>query len=59
MLHDCNRLTFVAEGQGEGTQEVRNERALSVYNRVQHKLTGSYAMTEWTRRRLKFIRNRA
>lgn len=25
---------------GLGAQEVRNERALAVYNRVQHKLTG-------------------
>lgn len=29
------------ERQGaSGAQEVRNERALFVYNRVQHKLTG-------------------
>lgn len=25
-----------------GAQEVRNERALFVYNRVQHKLTGKF-----------------
>ena len=25
-------------------QEVRNERALAVYNRVQHKLTGEYTI---------------
>lgn len=30
-----------AEGQ-PGAQEVRNERALFVYNRVQHKLTGEF-----------------
>ena len=29
------------EGQ-PGVQEVRNERALFVYNRVQHKLTGTF-----------------
>jgi FKBP12-rapamycin complex-associated protein len=36
-----SRLMVAIEGQGEpGAQEVRNERALFVYNRVQHKLTG-------------------
>ena len=28
-----------------GAQEVRNERALSVYSRVQHKLTGEFSGT--------------
>jgi len=31
---------FNDEGQPGGVQEVRNERALSVYNRVQNKITG-------------------
>jgi FKBP12-rapamycin complex-associated protein len=32
---------FSAETQGEpGAQEIRNERALFVFHRVQHKLTG-------------------
>lgn len=30
----------VAEAAGEGKLEVRNERALAVYSRVQKKLTG-------------------
>ena len=34
-------LMQFAESHGMlGGQEVRNERALAVYNRVQHKLTG-------------------
>ncbi|KAG6845015.1 hypothetical protein H0H87_001536 [Tephrocybe sp. NHM501043] len=36
---DENDIFNEAEGQ-PGAQEVRNERALFVYNRVQHKLTG-------------------
>lgn len=36
------RCPTSAEAQGEpGAQEVRNERALFVFNRVQHKLTGT------------------
>lgn len=34
-------MDYVSETMGGlGAQEVRNERALAVYNRVQHKLTG-------------------
>lgn len=36
---DESHIFNEAEGQ-PGAQEVRNERALFVYNRVQHKLTG-------------------
>lgn len=44
----CYRLVVIfnlepSEAAGEhGAQEVRNERALFVYNRVQNKLTGSF-----------------
>jgi len=38
-------LSSNIETQGElGAQEVRNERALFVFNRVQHKLTGMLLM---------------
>jgi len=32
-------------GNQPGAQEVRNERALSVYSRVQNKLTGEFSYT--------------
>lgn len=38
----CGNKLFAIESRGEpGAQEVRNERALFVSNRVQHKLTGT------------------
>jgi hypothetical protein len=37
---DTDSFAEVVGGPG-ARQEVRNERALLVYNRVQHKLTGS------------------
>lgn len=40
-FHDTSCLLSPKdEGQLAGAQEVRNERALSVYNRVQNKITG-------------------
>lgn len=38
---DLYRLVPDAIGEPGARQEVRNERALLVYNRVQHKLTGA------------------
>jgi len=41
-------LTLLSEAQGQpGAQEVRNERALFVYNRVQHKLTGQSSQSHY------------
>jgi FKBP12-rapamycin complex-associated protein len=39
-MGETNSFAEVVGGPG-ARQEVRNERALLVYNRVQHKLTGS------------------
>jgi hypothetical protein len=39
--YGCDNINVRVEAQGEpGAQEVRNDRAWSVYTRVQHKLTG-------------------
>jgi len=38
-------IAALDEGQPGGVQEVRNERALSVYNRVQNKITGRPFLT--------------